>query len=160
MHSKRKFSWYKSLTCPEYVQFVFCSVNETYAELFLLHYAVAFCSLYLNGRKKSKSTIYMTFSVNFRTCVENSSNQDLHLRKPTVPKDTHYAQEKTFPWHTNTTCPECAPIRLVRYRASCYIPRRMQHVSEKHFDRQRFGVICVSLEKGPPTKTGCSVMQL
>ena len=58
------------------------------------------------------------FLCNFSICVQNSSNEDSDLRKPTVPKDTHYPQERTFPWHTSTTCKECAPIRLVRFRPS------------------------------------------
>ena len=52
------------------------------------------------------------------TCVENSSNKDSHLAKPTVPKVTQYPQERTFPWHTRANCPECAPIRPVSYRLS------------------------------------------
>ena len=50
--------------------------------------------------------------------MQNSSNQDSHLPRATVSKGTHYGQERTFPWHTSATCPECSPIHLVRYRPS------------------------------------------
>ena len=67
--------------------------------------------------------MYISYSkCNFSTCVQNSSNEDSHLRESTVPKDLHYPQERTFPWHTIATCPECAPIRLVPYRPSCLTP--------------------------------------
>ena len=54
---------------------------------------------------------------------------DLHMRKQTVPKVAHYAQEMTFSWHTSATCPECAPIPLVSYRPShvtllCLMPTK------------------------------------
>ena len=39
------------------------------------------------------------------TCVQNLSNQDSHIRKQTVPKFTHYAQERAF---------EDTPVELVQ----------------------------------------------
>ena len=52
-----KFCCHKSLTCPEYAQLnlVYCSVRETCAERFLLHYSVAFFSPYISRRKKTKN---------------------------------------------------------------------------------------------------------
>ena len=93
--------------------------SETCPELFLLHYSVAFC--FLTERKPKTSKIW-PFQSTIRTSVQNSSNQDSHLRKPTVPKVMHFAQERTFSWHTSATRPECAPIHLLRYRPSCYTP--------------------------------------
>ena len=83
-----KFSWRKSLTCPECAQlcFVYCSAHETCAERFFLHYSVAFCSPYIHGRKKRKNTLNMRFSVYFPYLCRESSNQALHLRKPTSAK--------------------------------------------------------------------------
>ena len=58
------------------------------------------------------------YSIFSEIVPEYSSNQDSHLRKPTLPKVTHYAQERAFPWHTSATCPECAPIHLVPHGPS------------------------------------------
>ena len=62
---KTKFSWHKSLNCPECAQLslVYCSVNETYKERFILHYSVAFWLPYISGRKKTKNTLNITFFV-------------------------------------------------------------------------------------------------
>ena len=81
----RKFSWHKSLTYPECAELslVYCSVHETCAERFFLH----------------RSVNVIRFQYTFRTCVHNLSNPDSHLWKPIVPIVTHYAQERTFPWH-------------------------------------------------------------
>ena len=73
---------------------------------------------------KPKTLYIWHFQFTFRTCVKNSSNQDSHIRKPTVPKFTHYAQEMTLPWHTSGTCPECAPIRLVMLHSTALCPFR------------------------------------
>ena len=43
---------------------------------------------------------------------------------------------------------------------SCYTPQSIQHESEKHGEKHGFGVICASLEKGPRTTMGCSMIQL
>ena len=132
---KTKFSWHKSLKCPEcaHVSVVHCSVHETCAERFLLHCSFAFCSPYIPGRKKTKN------KCTFRTYVQNSFNKDSHVRKPTVPKVTHNGQKRTFPWHTTATCPEGLPIRVMRYRPS--------HESEKHGKKHGFIVICVSAQR-------------
>ena len=131
-----KFSWHKSLTCPEGLQLtlVYCSLHETCEGWFLLHYSVGFGSEYIPGRKKTKNTLNteaVLFSVCFAflmsihteveycmTCVQNSPNKDSHLRMATVPEVTQYPQERTLPWQTSATYPECAPIRLMRHRAS------------------------------------------
>ena len=95
--------------------------------------------------------------------MQNSSNQDSHLRQPTVPNVTHYGQERMFPWQTSATCLECAPIRLVLYIPSHVTLLgllQIPHESEKHSKKHWFGVICVSLQKGPRTKIGSSVIKL
>ena len=52
---KTKFSWHKSLNCPECAQLslVHCSVHETYAKLFLMDYSVAFYSPWGDSLLKS-----------------------------------------------------------------------------------------------------------
>ena len=70
MNTLRKaklFPWYKSLNSPECAQLslVYCSVHETIAERLFLHYCVAFCSPYISGRKNTKNTLNMRFSVYF-----------------------------------------------------------------------------------------------
>ena len=63
---EKKFSWHKSLTCPEYAQLslVSSSLHEACGEEFLLHDSVAFCSPYIQGRKKTKNTLkYDIFNV-------------------------------------------------------------------------------------------------
>ena len=61
-----KFSWHKTLTCPECAQFslVYFSVPGPCAEQLLLHYSVAFCSPYIFAKKKTQNTVkYDVFSV-------------------------------------------------------------------------------------------------
>ena len=113
----KKFFWQKSLTCWECAQpsLVYCIVNETCGEKWLLHYSVAFCSQYIPGEKKTKNTLkYDIFSVLSVLVWKTRPNQDSHLVKPTVLKVTHYVLERTFLWHTSATCPECVTIPLVR----------------------------------------------
>ena len=62
--------------------------------------------------------------------MQNSFNQDLYVRKTTVPKVTHYGQERTIPGHSIATCPECLPVRLVRVALLVLMP--IEHESEKH----------------------------
>ena len=115
-HTKKKFSWHKSLKCPECAkQCVYCSVPETCAERFFLHYRVAFSSPYIPGRRKTKNTLNMTFSVYFPYLCATLSIQDSHLRKSTVSKVIHNGQEREYKWHTSATL-ECAPNRFVPYR--------------------------------------------
>ena len=99
------------------------------------------------------------FHCTFRTCIENSSNKNLHLRKLTVLKDTHYAQERTFPWHASATCPKFATIRLVRYRPRHVTFLGPYYTKAKHGEKYGFGVISVPLHKVPPKKM-ISVIQL
>ena len=117
----------------------------------MLH-SSALCPYSTKAKSRVKSTIsvllWRHFQSNFRTCLQNSSNQDLYVLMPTVPKVTHNGQESTFPWHASSPCPEYAPIRFVRYRISdftllCFVP--IQHESEKHGEKHGFCVICVSL---------------
>ena len=64
---------------------------------------------------------------------------------------------------TSATCPECAPIRFVRYKPIHITLLGLmptQHESEKHGEKHGFGVICVTLLKGPGTKMCSSVIQL
>ena len=110
----------------------------------------------------------MTFSVCFQYLCGQPVQNDLHLRKPIVSKVAYDAQDRTFPWQISATCREFAKIRLVPYRPSCYTPRRIQHESEKHIstgsgaksekhgEKRGFGVICLSMHKGPRWAVRCS----
>ena len=85
------------------------------------------------------------------TCVQNLSNQDSHIRKQTVPKFTHYAQERAF---------EDTPVELVQSvhrfalcglysSAFCPYSTKAKNMAKKH----AFGVICVSAQ-GTSTQDG------
>ena len=63
--------------------------------------------------------------------MENSSNQDSHLRKPNVPKVRQFPLKRTVRGHTTAKCPGCAPIRLLHQRPSCFTPRPYAHTARK-----------------------------
>ena len=70
--------------------------------------------------------------------------------------------KKRFPLHKSTTCPECAPIRHVRYLLNHVTLLGLmptQQESEGHGEKHGLGVICVPLCKEPRTKSGCSEIQ-
>ena len=52
-----KFSLHKSFSPGVQLSLVYCSVYETCAGLLILHYSVAFCSVYVPGRKDTKNTL-------------------------------------------------------------------------------------------------------
>ena len=62
---KTKFSWHKSLNCPECGQLslVYCSVHKTCVKRFLLHYSAAISSLYIPAERKQKHIKYDISSV-------------------------------------------------------------------------------------------------
>ena len=102
------------------------------------------------------------------TCVQNLSNQDSHIRKQTVPKFTHYAQERAF---------EDTPVELVQsvhrfalcglYSSAKRNYNYSYNYNYAHIARRRkiwqksmLSVLFASLHKGPRPKMGCSVIQL
>ena len=73
--------------------------------------------------------------------MQNSSNQDLHVRKPTVRKGTHYAQETTFPWHTRMCqCASSTVVLPVVCHASLYF-RMNTHQQRKNMPNTLLSVL-------------------
>ena len=64
---------------------------------------------------------------------------------------------------TSARCSQCVPILFVRYRQS-YVTLLgiicLRHESKNYGEKDGFCVICVSLQRGPRTKMGCSMIQL
>ena len=153
MHKNRT----QSLNCTACAQLrlVYCSVHETCAERFLLHYSVGFCSPYPYGRKKTKNTLIMTFSVYFPyLCAELVQPRS---ESPKSNRTQSYALcsindvSMTHQWNN------------VHWFDSCVIGRHVtllglmpiQQDSERHGEKQDFGVTCVSLHKEPRNKMFC-----
>ena len=166
MNTLRKaklFPWYKSLNSPECAQLslVYCSVHETIAERLFLHYCVAFCSpyVYLWQKEHEEHTKYEIFSV-LSVSVGRTRSPKIRLSVRHLYPKLLITHKKWRFRDTSATCPECAPIRFVRYKANPVtlglIP--IHHESEKGGEKHGFGVICVSLQKGPRTMYNCSVI--
>ena len=89
-----KFSWHKSWNCPECAQLslVYCSLHETFAQWFQLHYSLAFCSPCIPFRKKTKNTKYHISSV---ISVPVCRTRPTKIRI-TVSQDQCYAVSTSF----------------------------------------------------------------
>ena len=124
IHALRTNNWQKSLNCPECAQLslVYCSVYETCVERFLLHYSVALCSPYTPGRKKTKNTLNMTFSVYFPYLVLTSPSKICMCVSQLYPKLRIMHKKGHF---------HDPPVQLVQtlHRfASCAIGQVMLHL--------------------------------
>ena len=99
---------------------MYCS---TITERFLHHTFLA--------EGKTKTPYIWHFQSTFHTCFQKSPEKDSHLRKPTVPKVTQYAQERTFPWHQCNLSRMCTDTPRVLKAKSCYTPQSYAHRAQK-----------------------------
>ena len=74
---------------------------------------------------------YDIFSVLSVPLWRNRTNRDSHIRNPTVPKVTHYAQEMAFPWHQCNLSRSCSDSLRALYSKSCYTPRPYANIARK-----------------------------
>ena len=63
--------------------------------------------------------------------MQNSSNLDWRVRKPTIHKVTHYAHETTFPWHQFSLSRRCTDSLRAQKHKTCYTIRPYSYKARK-----------------------------